>query len=142
MSDETTETETVEAPTYVDPIVAMAQAAAAESIAFAEELATPSNEPAEIHVENFGEAIAEAERAAGLETMDEKTRNTTNPDSDSTDGAPPVDDEAPDADDDGYEAEGVTRDDLAEMLKRRELPHTGSKAELIARLRENDSEQA
>lgn len=127
---------------HVDPIVAEAERAAAESIAFAEELATPTGEPAEIHVKDFAGAIAEAEEAAARVSVNEETRNATNPDPNSTEGAPPAADEGSDAKGDHYEDEGVTKEDLAELLKERELPHTGSKAELIARLRENDAEKA
>lgn len=39
---------------------------------------------------------------------------------------------------DWYEDEGVTKDDLSDELERRDLPKTGNKDELIARLREDD----
>jgi hypothetical protein len=45
-----------------------------------------------------------------------------------------------DQDDDGYD--DLTVPQLGEMLKGRELPHTGVKPDLIARLRENDAERA
>ena len=128
-------------------LVRIAEAAAAESVAYAESLATPPAEPAEIHIENFGEAIAEAEKAAGAPTMDEETRNATNDPaseraavegSDSSETAG----EASTGADDGYEAEGVTKEDLVKMLEGRGLAKTGSKAELIERLREDDKAKA
>lgn len=122
---------------YVDPIVAEAERAAAESIAFAEELATPTGEPAEIHVADFGAAIAEAEEAAARESVDEETRSATNPDPNSTDGAPPAADEG-----DGDNYEELSKPELADELGERGLAKSGSKAELIERLRENDAEKA
>jgi coenzyme F420-reducing hydrogenase alpha subunit len=36
----------------------------------------------------------------------------------------------------------LSKDELVELLKERELPHSGTKPELVARLQESDAEQA
>lgn len=128
-------------------IVKMAESAAAESIAYAEHLASGPYEAAESSAKQFDQAVADATKAAAQPVMDEETRNATNdPEaeraavegSNSSEAAG----EASTGADDGYEADGVTKEDLAKMLEDRGLAKTGSKAELIARLREDDAAKA